>query len=153
MNALRRIYENEDAVVLMISKYRAKDLFTFKDLADYGSKLLKGLTDDIDAKSKGYKKSALSNIFILNNSHYVLKYIKGTKVTESIDKNILSDIEKTMKKQLNLYSETWLPILNHLVDQIKINENHRIVTTLAKQQKDTIKASFTVFIYILILEF
>jgi exocyst complex component 7 len=101
--------------------------------------------EDIDTKSKGYKKSALSNLFILNNSHYVLKSLKGTKVVDAIEKGSCAEIEKTIKKQLDLYRDSWMPILNHLVDQTKISDNGRIVTTLSKQQRDAVKENFKNF--------
>lgn len=120
-------------------------------MGEYSSKLLKGLGEDIDQKSKGYnKKPALSNLFILNNSHYIIKSAKGTKI---VDKATLLEIEKTIKKQLDNYRDSWMPLLNHLVDQTKIGDNGRIVTTLSKQMRDAVKENFKVLFKKVTVEF
>ena len=147
MNNLKRLYDSEEAIELMISKSPSKKngSFPFESLGDYSSKLVKALLDDIDQKSKGYKKNILIYLFSLNNIHYVFKGIKGTKAAESLGERYLADMEKNIKKQLDGYRGSWMALCEFLMDNTKISETGKIITTLTKPQRDAIKEKFKNF--------
>lgn len=112
---------------------------------DYINKILDLLLLDLEAKAKNYKKPVLASLFILNNAHYTLKSIKGTVLTAVVSPTVMSNIDKMMKKQFDSYRNSWIPIIEHLMDNTKINDNGKIVTQLSKAQRDVIKDKFKNF--------
>lgn len=144
MNTLKRIYEYEVGMESMIAKGHVAT-FRFSSLADFVSQLITALLEDIDIKSKNYKKPALANLFSLNNLHYIIKGIKGTKLAEAAGQKLIADMEKAIKKQIDMYRGSWMPLITVLVDETKISDKGKIVTVLSKQQRDVIKEKFKTF--------
>ena len=103
------------------------------------------LIQDIDMKAKLYKKPVLAALFILNNVHYILKSIKGTGLTGIIELSMIENLEKIIKRQLDNYRLSWIPLIEHLMDNTKISENGKIVTQLSSKQKEAIKDRFKNF--------
>ena len=142
MNTLKRLVESEEELDMMIQKSQPT-LFPFRSFADYSLAFLKALIDDIELKSKSYKKNSLSSVFMLNNLHYILKGLKGTALVEKIGPVMLGEIEAHVKKQLNIYRASWVPVLEYLMDRTQISDAGKIVSLSAKQ-KDAIKETFRV---------
>lgn len=123
MNATKKINEYSDALASILETSKSIGIvFPAASIKEFVNKVLELLLFDIDAKAKTYKKPILTSLFILNNSHYVQKSIKLTGLTELIDASVTESIEKTIKKQLDVYRNSWIPIIEHLMDNTKINE-------------------------------
>jgi exocyst complex protein 7 len=152
MNTVKKLCEHQDSVQLMIEISANTNVsFPCKTTSDYINEILDLLLFDIEAKSKNYKKPILSCLFILNNTHYVFKSIKSTVLNELIRDSLLDKIDKIIKKQLDTYrsrqyltNSSWIPLIEHLMDNTKIQDN-KIQTQLTKQQKDSIKEKFRNF--------
>ena len=113
--------------------------------SEYVAQLTETLLLDLDVKSKGYKKPTLATLFLLNNLHYILKSVKGTKLSEILGQERVEMIETSIKKQLDLYRISWMPIVEHLMDTMKISDGGKIITTLNSKQRDVIKEKFKNF--------
>ena len=109
------------------------------------NQILEYLIKDIDMKAKLYKKPVLASLFILNNVHYISKSIKGTGLTGTLEPGILENLEKVIKKQLDNYRSSWIPLIEHLMDNTKISDSGKIVTQLNSKQKEAIKDRFKSF--------
>ena len=119
--------------------------FPSTSMKQYINQILEYLIQDIDMKAKLYKKPVLASLFMLNNIHYILKSLKTTGLTSIVEQSIIDNIEKIIKKQLDNYRTSWIPIIEHLMDNTKISENGKIVTQLSAKQKDAIKDRFKNF--------
>lgn len=119
--------------------------FPSTSVKEYIGQIMEFLIADIDTKGKMYKKPVLTALFVLNNIHYVLKSIKGTGLTEVMELTMIENMEKIIKKQLDIYRSSWIPLIEHLMDNTKISDQGKIVTQLSAKQKDAIKERFTKF--------
>ncbi|KAI8915550.1 Cullin repeat-like-containing domain protein [Gorgonomyces haynaldii] len=145
MNSLKKLFDAEDAIEIMISKNSTTVPFPYSSLSDYTLKIVQALLEDIESKSNQYKQKPLAYLFGLNNLHHVLKSTKGTKIGESVGEKMTQDIERTIKKHTDSYRSTWLPLCEHLMDNTKISDSGKIVTTLSRQQRDDVKDKFKNF--------
>ncbi|KAI8928584.1 Cullin repeat-like-containing domain protein [Entophlyctis helioformis] len=147
MNTLKRLLDFSHAMDHMIINSQGKTgSFPATSFPDFISKMVESLLTDLETKSKGYKRPTLTTLFLLNNYHYILKSIKGTKsLAESIGPDVLDSLEKSIKRQLDVYRNSWMPIIEHLMDTTKISDQGKIVTSLSKAQRETIKDKFKAF--------
>ena len=146
MNTLKRIFEYSDSLGTVIEASTSIGIvFPAESVKDFVNKLLNLLLLDIDTKAKTYKKPILTALFNLNNLHYVLKSIKAIGLIDIIDAQVLENIEKSIKKQLDAYRNSWIPIVESLIDTTKINDQGKIASQLTKAQKEGIKEKFTKF--------
>lgn len=98
---------------------------------------------DIDIKSKGYKKPVIGTVFLLNNYHYILKNIKSTQLSDSIEPTVMINLDKLLLKQMDTYRTNWIACVEFLMDSTNIQDG-TIVKTLSTKQKDAIKDKFRV---------
>jgi exocyst complex protein 7 len=75
------------------------------------SRIIDALLIDIDIKSKGYKKSVFGAIFLLNNYHYILKNIKNSQLVDTIEPSVLSNLDKLLQKQMDVYRSRYVSLL------------------------------------------
>jgi hypothetical protein len=78
-------------------------VFPMESISGFCNQIIEYLFNDIDAKSKLYKKPVVNCLFILNNMNYILKSIKGIFLSVSVDQQILKKIETCIKKQVDEY--------------------------------------------------
>ncbi|KAI8901620.1 Cullin repeat-like-containing domain protein [Globomyces pollinis-pini] len=145
MNAVRRIHDNVDAIKLILDTNKGiYSIFPCKSISDYIHQLIDLLMSDLENKSKSYKKPVLAALFMLNNANYIIKSVKGTPLYDLLDQNVIGNIDRTMKKQLENYRGTWVPLIEHLMDNAKINDG-KIEKVLTKAQREIIKDKFKNF--------
>ncbi|KAJ3325189.1 Exocyst complex component 7 [Boothiomyces sp. JEL0866] len=146
INAIKKICEYNDALKLILESCKeSNSSFPATSIPDYINKIISLLLVDLDNKSKTYKKPVLSTIFMLNNAHFILKSIKSQPLADIIEKEVSEGIEKTIKKQMDNYRNSWAPTIELLMDTTKISDGGKIVTSLSKAQKDGVKEKFKNF--------
>ncbi|KAL2915192.1 exocyst complex component exo70 [Polyrhizophydium stewartii] len=145
MNTLKRLLDFAPAMGRMIAESEGKPgAFPVSTFPEFVSKMIESLLTDLDIKSKGYKKPTLTTLFLLNNYHYIHKSIKSCKLAEFAAPEVVDSIEKSIKKQLDVYRNSWMPVIEHLMDTTKISEQ-KIVTAMSKQQREAVKERFKNF--------
>jgi hypothetical protein len=145
ITCIKKIFEYNSAIQSMIEENKTGQLgFPGTSTKDYMNKILELLVEDIESKSKSYKKPILSILFSLNNSHYILKSVKGTLLGDLIQSSVIENVESILKKNLDAYRSSWVPICEYLMDNQKV-EGGKIVTQLSKAQRETIKEKFKGF--------
>ncbi|KAH6561404.1 hypothetical protein BASA62_009841 [Batrachochytrium salamandrivorans] len=70
--------------------------------------------------------------------------IKSCKLADNVSSNVIDTIEKSIKKQLDVYRNSWMPLIEYLMDTTKISDQ-KIITTLSKQHREVIKERFRGF--------
>jgi hypothetical protein len=87
----------------MLDEKTAHAGFPAKSAREYINKILELLLEDIEVKSKNYKKPILTILFALNNCQYILKSLKGTIFGEAVSPKVTESIELAIKKNLDSY--------------------------------------------------
>ncbi|KAF9433811.1 exocyst complex component exo70 [Entomortierella beljakovae] len=125
-------------------------------LQNYFADVLEALVQNIDAKSKFYKKGqALSQLFLLNNYFYIsksirttpglLEIINGPDTTGLPAASLTSAIyEKPLKTNLDLYQDNWRSCVEHLMDVTYVQDGG-LQQVLNSNQRQTIKDKFKNF--------
>jgi len=63
------------------------------------------LAGNFEQKSKGYKRGALAQLFLLNNYHYILKILRTSRLSEILGKEMDTKFEKQISKHRSNYHD------------------------------------------------
>ncbi|KAJ8323269.1 exocyst complex component exo70 [Batrachochytrium dendrobatidis] len=145
INTLKRLLDFSLAMEhIIMSSQGNPGALPVTSFPEFVSKMIEALVTDLEIKSRGYKKSTLTTLFLLNNFHYILKGLKSCRLVDNLNSDTLDMVEKSIKKQLDVYRSSWMPLIEHLMDTTKISDQ-RIVTILSKPQREAVKERFKNF--------
>ncbi|KAF9927380.1 exocyst complex component exo70 [Linnemannia zychae] len=125
-------------------------------LQHYFADVLEALVQNIDAKSKFYKKgSPLTQLFLLNNYFYISKSVRTTpgllEVINGLDaanvspNNLSSAIyERPLKQNVDFYQDNWKSCIEHLMDVTYVQDGG-LQQVLNSSQRQIIKDKFKNF--------
>ncbi|KAG0331978.1 exocyst complex component exo70 [Podila horticola] len=97
----------------------------------YLADVLEALVQNIDSKSKFYKKGqSLTQLFLLNNYFYISKSVRthpglldlinGPDAANAPANSLTSAVyERPLKQNADLYQDNWKPCVEHLMDMVK----------------------------------
>ncbi|OVA04228.1 Exocyst complex protein Exo70 [Macleaya cordata] len=74
---------------------------------------------NLDGKSKHYKDASLAHLFIMNNVHYIVQKIRGSKeLQEMIGDDFLRNLTRKFRQAATSYQRaTWVGVLHSLRDE------------------------------------
>ncbi|KAF9897208.1 exocyst complex component exo70 [Lobosporangium transversale] len=127
-------------------------------LQHYFADVLEALVQNIDAKSKFYKKSqSLTQLFLLNNYFYISKSVRttpgmldvingtGPEVANTPANNLTSAIyERPLKQNVDLYQDNWKQCVEHLMDVTYVQDGG-VQQVLNSNQRQMVKDKFKNF--------
>jgi exocyst complex protein 7 len=95
---------------------------------------------NLDLKSNLYKDVALSNLFLMNNLHYIVKKVKGSKLLGLLGYGWLRKNQGEVRQYAENYERAaWMQALNCLSDE-RIHVNEGISSGVSQQAlKDRLK--------------
>jgi len=118
--------------------------------------VLEALVQNIDAKSKFYKKgSSLTQLFLLNNYFYISKSVRttpglldvinGPDSTNSPPNSLASAVyERPLKQNVDLYQDNWKGCVEHLMDVTYVQDGG-LQQVLNSSQRQMVKDKFKNF--------
>ncbi|KAJ1568851.1 Exocyst complex component 7 [Cladochytrium tenue] len=142
MNTLKRLLDHRAFLEPMLQDGWGSGL-TAKSFASLIESVLESLFANLDLKSKGYKRSALATIFLLNNYHFVLKQCRQLGLGALAGTAVEEKYEKAIVRQKELYRESWQSCFDCLLDTTHVQTGG--VKALTKPQRETIKEKFKNF--------
>ncbi|KAG9322813.1 hypothetical protein KVV02_005561 [Mortierella alpina] len=126
-------------------------------LQHYFADVLEALVQNIDAKSKFYKKGqSLAQLFLLNNYFYIsksvrttpglLELINGPDLATSTPANNLNSAvyERPLKQNVDLYQDNWKSCVEHLMDVTYVQDGG-VQQVLNSNQRQMVKDKFKNF--------
>ncbi|KAF9112438.1 exocyst complex component exo70 [Mortierella sp. AM989] len=125
-------------------------------LQHYFADVLEALVQNIEAKSRFYKKGqSLTQLFLLNNYFYISKSIRTTPGLLDIINghdtagmpaaSLTSAIyEKPLKQNVDLYQDNWKTCVEHLMDVTYVQDGG-VQQVLNSNQRQTVKDKFKNF--------
>ncbi|KAF9998557.1 exocyst complex component exo70 [Entomortierella chlamydospora] len=125
-------------------------------LQHYFADVLEALVQNIETKSRFYKKGqSLSQLFLLNNYFYISKSVRTTPgLLEAIngpdtaglpEASLTSAIyEKPLKQNVNLYQDNWKTCVEHLMDVTYVQDGG-VQQVLNSNQRQMVKDKFKNF--------
>ncbi|PKC67670.1 Exo70 exocyst complex subunit [Rhizophagus irregularis] len=109
----------------------------------YFADVLESLSNTLDSRSKSYKKTALTCIFLLNNYHHILKSVRS-QFYSVLDPDIERKYEKMVKKYNDGYQDTWKPCFSNLMDTTWVRGGSAL-KALGSNEKSIVKENFKNF--------
>ncbi|KAF9398196.1 exocyst complex component exo70, partial [Podila epigama] len=119
--------------------------------------VLEALVQNIDGKSKFYKKSqTLTQLFLLNNYFYISKSVRtypglldlinGPDAGNGPNTNNLTSAvyERPLKQNVDLYQDNWKPCVEHLMDVTYVHDGG-VQHVLNSNQRQMVKDKFKNF--------
>ncbi|KAG0235112.1 exocyst complex component exo70 [Mortierella sp. GBA43] len=124
-------------------------------LQHYFADVLEALVQNIEAKSKFYKKNVLTQIFLLNNYFYISKSVRTTpgllEVLNGPDSanappnSLTSAIyERPLKQNVDQYQDNWKTCVEHLMDVTYVQDGG-VQQVLNSNQRQMVKDKFKNF--------
>ncbi|KAF9279425.1 exocyst complex component exo70 [Mortierella alpina] len=125
-------------------------------LQHYFADVLEALVQNIDAKSKFYKKGqSLTQLFLLNNYFYISKSVRTTPGllelingpdSASAPVNSLNSAvyERPLKQNVDLYQDNWKSCVEHLMDVTYVQDGG-VQQVLNSNQRQMVKDKFKNF--------
>ncbi|KAF9935090.1 Exocyst complex component 7 [Modicella reniformis] len=128
-------------------------------LQNYFADVLEALVQNIEAKSKFYKKGqVLTQIFLLNNYFYISKSVRTTpgllEVINGPDANANANAplnslpsavyERPLKQNVDLYQDNWKTCVEHLMDVTYVQDGG-VQQVLNSNQRQMVKDKFKNF--------
>ncbi|KAL7752873.1 exocyst complex component exo70 [Sorochytrium milnesiophthora] len=111
----------------------------------YLVEVLNALESNLENKSRQYKKSVLTTLFMLNNYQYLLKTILShSRFSAMLGSDVEQRFEKQIKGYKNQYQDSWKPVIEHLMDVTVIQGGH-IKTSMSNSERTNIKDRFKSF--------
>lgn len=118
--------------------------------------VLEALVQNIDSKSKFYKKGqSLTQLFLLNNYFYISKSVRthpglldlinGPDAANAPANSLTSAVyERPLKQNADLYQDNWKPCVEHLMDVTYVHEGG-VQHVLNSNQRQMVKDKFKNF--------
>ncbi|OZJ04293.1 hypothetical protein BZG36_02573 [Bifiguratus adelaidae] len=106
--------------------------------------ILDVLVQTLQQKSKGYRKPALTAIFLLNNFHHIAKQVRQVPLSSILDESVEQKFARLVRRQLDTYQDSWKPCVENLMD-ITYVKGGSLKTTLNSADKQAIKDKFKNF--------
>ncbi|KAG0098021.1 exocyst complex component exo70 [Podila epicladia] len=122
----------------------------------YLADVLEALVQNIDSKSKFYKKGqSLTQLFLLNNYFYISKSVRthpglldlinGPDSANAPANSLTSAVyERPLKQNADLYQDNWKPCVEHLMDVTYVHEGG-VQHVLNSNQRQMVKDKFKNF--------
>ncbi|KAF9317441.1 exocyst complex component exo70 [Podila horticola] len=122
----------------------------------YLADVLEALVQNIDSKSKFYKKGqSLTQLFLLNNYFYISKSVRthpglldlinGPDAANAPANSLTSAVyERPLKQNADLYQDNWKPCVEHLMDVTYVHEGG-VQHVLNSNQRQMVKDKFKNF--------
>ncbi|KAG0198146.1 exocyst complex component exo70 [Mortierella sp. GBA30] len=122
----------------------------------YFADVLEALVQNIEAKSKFYKKGhSLTQLFLLNNYFYISKSVRttpglldlinGPDAANSPANNLTSAVyERPLKQNVDLYQDNWKGCVEHLMDVTYVHDGG-VQQVLNSNQRQMVKDKFKNF--------
>lgn len=122
----------------------------FSSYAQLTIEMIDALLSNIEKKSIMYQKQSkpiLSNLFLLNNYHYISKFLKAnTRVLEMCGKEIDDRVAVMSETKRVDYFDGWNSVCEVLMDSTHVENG--VMKSLSKQQKDEVKEKFKVMLFL-----
>ncbi|KAL8130004.1 hypothetical protein V2J09_019159 [Rumex salicifolius] len=88
------------------------------ELASVTMRIMQALQTNLDGKSKQYKDSALTNLFLMNNIHYIVRSVRRSEAKDLLGDDWVQRHRRIVQQHANQYKRiAWAKILQSLAAQ------------------------------------
>ncbi|KAL1198346.1 Exocyst complex component EXO70A3 [Cardamine amara subsp. amara] len=138
------LFDYQSTLGVIFQEFDNKDLDN--ELKFAITRIIRALLKNLDGKSKQFQDAALTQLFLMNNVYYVVKYVTRTEAGSMLGDDWVQTHRKIVQQHAKQYKTiSWNKILQCLTVQSSGSdpiENETITTTLVKDKFKTFNSQF-----------
>nr|GEU75024.1 exocyst complex component EXO70A1-like [Tanacetum cinerariifolium] len=111
-------------------------------LAKVTTRIMQALQNNLDGKSKQYKDQALTQLFMMNNIHYIVRSVRRSEAKDMLGEDWVQIHRRVVQQYANQYKRiSWSKILQYLTVHVVGNDE----TSTAGVSRENVKEIFKTF--------
>ncbi|KAI4348891.1 hypothetical protein L6164_009557 [Bauhinia variegata] len=116
INYVKFLYDYQSTLKLLFQEFDASD--TDAQLAAVTTRIMQALQNNLDGKSKQYKDPALTQLFLMNNVHYIVRSVRRSEAKDLLGDDWVQIHRRIVQQHANQYKRiSWAKILQCLTVQ------------------------------------
>ncbi|XP_022637632.1 exocyst complex component EXO70A1 isoform X2 [Vigna radiata var. radiata] len=135
INYVKFLYDYQSTLKLLFREFDPND--PDGQLAIITTRIMQALQTNLDGKSKQYKDPALTQLFLMNNIHYIVRSVRRSEAKDMLGDDWVQIHRRIVQQHANQYKRiSWAKILQCLT--VPASENNNAVTrTMIKDRFKT----------------
>ncbi|KOM56710.1 hypothetical protein LR48_Vigan10g260200 [Vigna angularis] len=135
INYVKFLYDYQSTLKLLFHEFDPND--PDGQLAIITTRIMQALQTNLDGKSKQYKDPALTQLFLMNNIHYIVRSVRRSEAKDMLGDDWVQIHRRIVQQHANQYKRiSWAKILQCLT--VPASENNNAVTrTMIKDRFKT----------------
>ncbi|QCD92553.1 exocyst complex component 7 [Vigna unguiculata] len=135
INYVKFLYDYQSTLKLLFHEFDPND--PDGQLAIITTRIMQALQTNLDGKSKQYKDPALTQLFLMNNIHYIVRSVRRSEAKDMLGDDWVQIHRRIVQQHANQYKRiSWAKILQCLT--VPASENTNAVTrTMIKDRFKT----------------
>ncbi|XP_028784946.1 exocyst complex component EXO70A1 [Neltuma alba] len=116
INYVKFLYDYQSTLKQLFQEFDAGD--PEEQLASVTTRIMQALQNNLDGKSKQYKDPALTQLFLMNNIHYIVRSVRRSDAKEMLGDDWVQIHRRIVQQHANQYKRiSWAKILQCLTVQ------------------------------------
>ncbi|KAI9121947.1 hypothetical protein K1719_006636 [Acacia pycnantha] len=116
INYVKFLFDYQSVLKQLFQEYDARD--PEEQLASITTRTMQALQNNLDGKSKQYKDPALTQLFLMNNIHYIVRSVRRSEAKEMLGDDWVQIHRRIVQQHANQYKRiSWAKILQCLTVQ------------------------------------
>ncbi|XP_057427377.1 exocyst complex component EXO70A1 [Lotus japonicus] len=116
INYVKFLYDYQTTLKLLFQEFDPSD--PEAQLASVTTRIMQALQNNLDGKSKQYKDPALTQLFLMNNIHYIVRSVRRSEAKDMLGDDWVQIHRRIVQQHANQYKRiSWAKILQCLTVQ------------------------------------
>ncbi|XP_047332714.1 exocyst complex component EXO70A1 [Impatiens glandulifera] len=116
INYVKFLYDYQSTLKLLFQEFDATD--PDEQLANITTRVMQALQNNLDGKSKQYKDPALTQLFLMNNIHYIVRSVRRSEAKDMLGDDWVQIHRRIVQQHANQYKRiSWSKILQCMTVQ------------------------------------
>ncbi|CAF1898905.1 hypothetical protein BRARA_B01536 [Brassica rapa] len=144
INYVKFLFDYQSTLRLLFQEFDSKD--PDSELGAVTTRIMHALQNNLDGKSKQYKDAALTQLFLMNNVHYIVRSVRRSEAKDLLGDDWVQIHRRIVQQHANQYKRvSWAKILQCLTVQSSGSgpvENSNISRASVKDRFKTFNSQF-----------
>ncbi|XP_010555667.1 PREDICTED: exocyst complex component EXO70A1-like [Tarenaya hassleriana] len=116
INYVKFLFDYQSTLRLLFQEFDSND--PDSELASVTTRIMQALQNNLDGKSKQYKDPALTQLFLMNNIHYIVRSVRRSEAKDLLGDDWVQIHRRIVQQHANQYKRvSWAKILQCLTVQ------------------------------------
>ncbi|KAJ9554803.1 hypothetical protein OSB04_009417 [Centaurea solstitialis] len=144
INYVKFLFDYQSTLKQLFLEFEAVD--PDAQLAKITTRIMQALQNNLDGKSKQYKDQALTQVFMMNNIHYIVRSVRRSEAKDMLGDDWVQIHRRVVQQHANQYKRiSWSKILQALTVQVAggdTNSTAGVSRAMVKERFKTFNTQF-----------